>query len=108
MEQDLGQTVTLVKAKRAAQAGQGEAQLYAGDPYGIHTVAPGQHLPAPPVSAPLLLVMPSCAPHVLIYMLVQLLTDLRHVHGCSRQSPSAEHHLTVFTSATTGRYACSA
>ncbi|KAL3151471.1 hypothetical protein ABBQ38_012471 [Trebouxia sp. C0009 RCD-2024] len=48
LEQDLGQAVTLVKAKRAAQAGQGEAQLYAGDPYGMRTVAPGQPLPAPP------------------------------------------------------------
>ncbi|KAL3155209.1 hypothetical protein ABBQ32_013149 [Trebouxia sp. C0010 RCD-2024] len=48
LEQDLGQAVTLVKAKRAAQAGQGEAQLYARDPYGMRTVAPGQPLPAPP------------------------------------------------------------
>lgn len=50
LEQDLGQTVALVKAKRAVDAGQGEAQLYAGDPYGIPTAAPGQPLPAPPVS----------------------------------------------------------
>lgn len=57
LEQDLGQAVTLVKAKRAAQAGQGEAQLYARDPYGMRTVAPGQPLPAPPVSAP-----PACLP----------------------------------------------
>lgn len=54
LEQDLGQTVTLVQAKRALQEGQAEAQLYARDPYGMRTAAPGQPLPAPPVSSQLI------------------------------------------------------
>lgn len=65
LEQDLGQTVTLVKAKRAAEAAQGEGQLYAGDPYGLPTVAPGQPLPAPPVSASTLPLMTCCDLHLL-------------------------------------------
>ncbi len=50
LEQDLGRTVAQVRAKRAAEEGQAEAQLYGGDPYGMHTAAPGQPLPSPPVS----------------------------------------------------------
>ena len=49
LEQDLGCTVQLVKAKRSAEEGQAEAALYAKDPYGIKAVAPGQPLPPPPV-----------------------------------------------------------
>ena len=52
LEQDLGQTVSQVRAKRAAEEGQAEAQLYGGDPYGMRTAAPGQPLPSPPVSSP--------------------------------------------------------
>ena len=50
LEQDLGQMASLVRAKRAVEAGQGEADLYAEEPYGLRTAAPGQTLPAPPVS----------------------------------------------------------
>ena len=52
LQQDLGQTVAQVRAKRAAEEGQAEAQLYGGDPYGIRTAAPGQPLPSLPVSCP--------------------------------------------------------
>ena len=52
LEQDLGQTVAQVRAKRAAEEGQAEVQLYGGDPYGTRTAAPGQSLPSPPVSLP--------------------------------------------------------
>ncbi|DBA75658.1 TPA: hypothetical protein ACH3X2_009025 [Trebouxia sp. C0005] len=48
LEQDLGQTVAQVRAKRAAEEGQAEALLYGRDPYGMHTAAPGQTLPSPP------------------------------------------------------------
>lgn len=50
LEQDLGQTVSLVKAKRAVEGGQAEAQLYSGDLYNMAVVVPGQSLPAPTVS----------------------------------------------------------
>lgn len=50
LEQDLGQTVSLVKAKRAVEEGQAEAQLYSGDLYNMAVVVPGQSLPAPTVS----------------------------------------------------------
>lgn len=86
LEQDLGQTVTLVKAKRAAQAGQGEAQLYAGDPYGMPPAAPGQPLPAPPVSAPLLPLRPYCVLHLLylpLYTLFHMLCQASVSHAVS-------------------------
>lgn len=50
LEQDLGRTVQLVKAKRSAEEGQAEAALYAKDPFGVKAVPPGQTLPPPPVS----------------------------------------------------------
>ena len=65
-------------AKRAVQAGQGEAQLYAGDPYGMSTAAQGQPLPAPPVSAPLLLLRPFCVLHLLYLLLYMLFHMLCH------------------------------
>ena len=80
LEQDLGQMVTMVKAKRAAQAGQGEAQLYAGDPYGMHAAAPGQPLPAPPVSASLLCL----ASAIYFYLLLNILFHML-CHASSSQ-----------------------
>ena len=51
LEQDLGRTVDLVRAKRAAQEQQAETDMYTGDVYGIKPVVPGQPLPPPPVSS---------------------------------------------------------
>lgn len=50
LEQDLGETVQLVRAKRAAQDSQAESLMYAGNPYNIKLATPGQPLPPPPVS----------------------------------------------------------
>lgn len=77
LEQDLGQTVTLVQAKRALQEGQAEAQLYAGDPYGMRTAAPGQPLPAPPVSSQLIA---ACIPPTLHLPLAEHSQFYAHHH----------------------------
>lgn len=51
LEQDLGRTVDVVRAKRAAQEQQAETDMYTRDVYGIKSVVPGQPLPPPPVSS---------------------------------------------------------
>lgn len=47
LEQDLGATIQMVKAKRAAQETQAEALMYARNPYSMKKALPGQALPLP-------------------------------------------------------------